>query len=80
MGRRVTLQKRCGNPNCTDPRCDYVIVEKTKTVSNYYKKFKKATDLNGFTIFGAVFGTGTLFLMIVLVILSILQKAAQGGM
>lgn len=32
MAKKVTLRKRCGNPNCKDPRCDYVIVEKNETL------------------------------------------------
>ena len=39
MSKKVTLAKRCGNPNCNDPRCDFVIVEKKESIWKTYKKY-----------------------------------------
>ena len=51
MRKKVTLRKRCGDNNCKDPNCDYVIVEE-KGVSYAFKVFKETLGINNFQFIG----------------------------
>ena len=58
MARKVTLAKRCGNPNCTDPRCDFVIVEKRESI---WKQIKKVSILS---VFPGIVKWGVMFFLL----------------
>ena len=54
MSKKVTLIKRCGRPDCTDPKCPYVIVENNRTFKKFVAQFNKRSKFNMFTMVGAI--------------------------
>ena len=69
MRKKVTLRKRCGDNNCKDPNCDYVIVEDKGRISYAFKLFKETIGINNFQFIGwciFVFLPLALLLLIVL--------------
>lgn len=74
---KLTLQKRCGNPNCTDPKCPYVIVDR-RTVSDVKKVIKKKSPINWFTLVGTMIFVFVNACLITLILLYNFVKASGG--
>lgn len=75
---KLTLQKRCGNPNCMDPRCPYVIVEKRRTLSDVKKLIKKKSPVNWFSLVGTMIFFFIAMFQVTVLVFGMFIKA-QGG-